>query len=101
MHDNWFCLTCRENRINVAKSIVFLTDGNPSSRDNVNTIENTIESLHKKRVKIISVGIGSNLDDNWLKKLASDEKYVVHLTDGFEKLDNVLDEIMILTCSVS
>lgn len=79
---------------NVTTNLVFLTDGQSNSPD---LTREQAANLHRANVRVFAIGIGSGVNENELKDIASREDYVFY-TDKFSELKNLLNPISQMVC---
>lgn len=80
----------------VPKVMVIFTDGNP---DSVDLTRLAADRAKKSNITIFAIGIGSSIDQNNLKEMASQESYVIPVS-SYEDLIEFTDKINSKTCSV-
>lgn len=76
--------------------MVILTDGKP---DYENLAILAAEQAKKSNITIFAIGIGDGIDENNLKKMASQESFVIPVTT-YQDLIQFTDKINSGTCSV-
>lgn len=74
--------------------MTIFTDGQP---DDAQLAQSAAERAKKSNITIFAIGIGSNIDENNLKTLTSQESFVI---PSYEHLARVYDKINSVICSV-
>ena len=84
---NEFFLTSKGGRSNAVKSlIVFVTE--PTD---VSTVK-MVETLREKGVNIVSIGVGENVDQSEVDKVAGNDKTGIIMNDN-NKIQDILDKV--------
>ncbi|KAH9505514.1 hypothetical protein Btru_057484 [Bulinus truncatus] len=83
-------------RAAASKICIVMTDGQSSNR--ASTLEQAA-LLKAEGIKMVSVGIGKQVDVDELKGIASDPNKNVFLSGGYEVLDLIKSELVSFTCN--
>lgn len=80
----------------VPKVMVIFTDGNPDSVDKTTL---AAERAKKSNISIFAIGIGSSIEQENLKKMASRDSYVIPVTSYQDLIEfnDIIKLIIILT----
>lgn len=76
--------------------MIIFTDGQP---DDSELAESAAEEAKKSNITIFAVGIGGSVDENNLKRMASQESFVIPVA-SYQRLIEFNDKINSGTCSV-
>ena len=81
-------------RDDIAKIVILLTDGKNNGQPP--PIDEALK-LKNQNVIIIVIGVGSAVEMNELRQIASQDDYVFH-PDTFEELNSILDSVLSMAC---
>jgi len=75
-------------RPNINKLIILITDGQPNKE--VDNLQPEVNKIKGERIRIVTVAVGDQIDDDEMKALATSASDYVHATD-FTGLDAIAD----------
>jgi len=85
------------SRSNVAKVLILLTDGTANFEE-TNTVTEATQTKDAG-IKILTVGVTSEVKEEQLKEIASDRSYYFYAAD-FDQLNNILHDVVETSCTV-
>lgn len=79
-------------RTNSSKNLIFLTDGMPTlGETNIDSINNSVMQNNKNDVRLFSFGIGDNISEALLTKLALDNHGYAHMISADDSIETVVN----------
>jgi len=88
---------CRGHHEGVSRIALVLTDGNSNCGTPV-AVEST-SLLHVTKASVFAVGIGTGINNAELHMIATDKKYVMHVSNYIE-LTTAINNITVQTCGI-
>ena len=105
--DNIICPGCPGNRASSSRVVLFLTDGNPSASRNCQPEVNRITAIENLKLavdRVVPVGIGSGISEQYLQSLAHNMPIVNgknYIMGTYSALGDILDDLARAACPTS